>query len=95
MSTSQLLQQLSTDAHSLGDIYYRRLTDVSRTDDGIDPETKELARSYHKALSNLLVHLESLGDFEKTAEQKKTTLEYIKMVETDLGRFDGRARSKS
>jgi hypothetical protein len=93
MPTSPHTLRLYSQAHSLGDRYYRELTAEHVRGLSSDEQLKELAHAYITALEQLLSHLADAKGQEADSILKKRTQKYLELVKQDLMRYDvGRPR---
>ena len=87
VSLSSHAFQLWSDAHTLGDEYYRGLTDLHCNGHGTREECQFVAARYLAALEDLEKHVLTLDGPEGAAIQKSTRT-FIKLIRNDLTLFE-------
>jgi hypothetical protein len=79
--------QLWSDAHKLGDEYYRGLTDLHCNGQGTREQCQSIAARYLAALEDLEKHVSTLDGSEEAAAIQKSTLTFIRLIRGDLALF--------
>ena len=94
MGLSSHTFQLWSEAHTLGDEYYRGLTDLHCNGRDNRDECESLAARYLAALEMLENHVSTLDDSEEAAAIQKSTRTFIQLIQADLKLFQDYSTSK-
>jgi len=94
VSLSSHTFQLWSEAHTLGDEYYRGLTDLHCNGSDNRDECESLAVRYLAALEVLEKHVSTLDDSEEADAIQKSTRTFIQLIQTDLKLFQDYSTSK-
>src|SRR5687768_7092871 len=87
VSLSSHTFQLWSDAHALGDEYYRGLTDLHCNGQGTREECQSVAARYLAALEDLEKYVSTLDGSDDAAAIQKSTRTFIQLIRSDLKLF--------